>query len=232
MSVTKVRARHLQKNVEAAVTLGGVAAYAAKMPLLRRIPLPLPFVVVTVALASSACESTSNRAERSAPQATAPEPPTAVPAAMPSGASPLTLVTDPSLVCMVNNQFMGRPQIPVQVSGKTYYGCCAMCKARLEGDATARTALDPVTQTPVDKASAVIGTTPTGAALYFASREHFDAYARLSQFHCHANRGRVNSAFRSRIGNAMDASRCHGTDIDDGTGLLGSHDRDDGAAAP
>ncbi len=101
----------------------------------------------------------------------------------PAPASELTLVTDTSRVCMVNNQFMGRPQIPVQVNGKTYYGCCAMCKARLEGDAKARTAVDPVTQTPVDKATAVIGTTSTGSTLYFASREHFDAYARRSRAH-------------------------------------------------
>ena len=35
----------------------------------------------------------------------------------------LTEVTDPSQVCMVNDQFMGRAQIPVSVGGKTYYGC-------------------------------------------------------------------------------------------------------------
>lgn len=90
----------------------------------------------------------------------------------------LTLVTDASQVCMVNNQFMGRAQIPVQVEGKTYYGCCAMCKTRLEKDASARTAIDPVSQESVDKATAIIGKMPDGSALYFASRDHFDSYAR------------------------------------------------------
>src|SRR5690606_36465661 len=31
-------------------------------------------------------------------------------------------VADPSLVCMVNDQFMGTPQIPIAVAGRTYYG--------------------------------------------------------------------------------------------------------------
>jgi YHS domain-containing protein len=95
--------------------------------------------------------------------------------------SVVTLVTDASQVCMVNDQFMGRSQIPVQVDGKTYYGCCAMCKGRLQSDAAARTAVDPVTNDAVDKASAVIGKTTTGLVLYFASREHFQTYSRRAQ---------------------------------------------------
>ena len=53
-------------------------------------------------------------------------------------------VADRSLVCMVNDQDMGKTQIPVVVEGKTYYGCCAMCKERLAKDANARTGVDPV----------------------------------------------------------------------------------------
>jgi YHS domain-containing protein len=98
-----------------------------------------------------------------------------------SDSSVLTLVTDTSQVCMVNDQFMGKAQIPVQVEGKTYYGCCAMCKGRLQSDAAARTAIDPVTNAAVDKASAVIGKTITGSVLYFANREHFQTYARREQ---------------------------------------------------
>ena len=105
----------------------------------------------------------------------------ATPAPNQSDSSVLTLVTDTSQVCMVNNQFIGRPQIPVQVDGKTYYGCCAMCKGRLQSDAPARTAIDPVTNAAVDKASAVIGKTTTGSVLYFANREHFQTYARRAQ---------------------------------------------------
>jgi len=37
-----------------------------------------------------------------------------------------------SEVCMVNDRVMGKPQIPVEVEGKTYYGCCEGCKSRLQ----------------------------------------------------------------------------------------------------
>lgn len=88
----------------------------------------------------------------------------------------MTEVTDSSQVCMVNDQFMGRPQILVPVAGKNYYGCCEMCKGRLERDAAARTASDPVSGRTVDKASAVIGMTDTGHVLYFESRDTLAAY--------------------------------------------------------
>lgn len=131
------------------------------------------FIVFVATVGLAACQ-----ASRDVP-ATAkvsPEAPAAATPAPVSSAS-VTLVDDRSNVCMVNNQFMGRPQIPVQVDGKTYYGCCSMCKARLESDASIRTAVDPVSKAPVDKASAVIGKTATGAALYFASLDNLHAYA-------------------------------------------------------
>jgi len=94
--------------------------------------------------------------------------------------SSLTRVSDPSLVCMINNRFMGSAQIPVPVAGKTYYGCCAGCKAKLESDPGARTALDPVTQKAVDKAQAVLGQTNTGEVLYFENDQTFASYAQRS----------------------------------------------------
>ncbi|HEY6562591.1 MAG TPA: hypothetical protein VI072_35230 [Polyangiaceae bacterium] len=98
-------------------------------------------------------------------------------AANPSAAS-WTLVDDRSQVCMVNNQFMGRAQIPIAVNGKTYYGCCEMCKGRLGNDASARSATDPLTQKPVDKAVAVIAKRPDGAVAYFESEQTFAAYTK------------------------------------------------------
>ena len=82
---------------------------------------------------------------------------------------------------MVNNQFMGRPQIPIVVEGKTYYGCCEMCKDRLAKDSAARTAVDPVSSKPVDKAVAVIAKAESGAALYFESEATFAAYSKRVQ---------------------------------------------------
>jgi YHS domain-containing protein len=90
----------------------------------------------------------------------------------------LTRVSDPSTVCMVNDQFMGTAQIPVQVDGKTYYGCCKMCEARLNKEQAARIGKDPVSQREVDKASAIIGKDATGKVLYFESEETFLAYAK------------------------------------------------------
>jgi YHS domain-containing protein len=90
----------------------------------------------------------------------------------------LALVTDRSLVCMVNNQFMGRPQIPVTVDSRVYYGCCEMCKGRLTNDAGARSATDPISGRAIDKAVAVIGRTETGSTLYFENQANFAAYAK------------------------------------------------------
>ena len=100
------------------------------------------------------------------------------PAQSPAG---LTRIVDPSLVCMVNNRFMDSPQIPVPVNGKTYYGCCAGCKAKLANDPSARTAVDPVTQRPVDKALAVLAKTNTGAVLYFESEQNLASYSQGSR---------------------------------------------------
>ena len=79
-------------------------------------------------------------------------------------------------VCMVNDTYFSKPQIPVLVGEKTYYGCCEMCKGRLGHDATVRTATDPVSGTPVDKALAVVGALPDGRVLYFESETTLKAY--------------------------------------------------------
>lgn len=92
-------------------------------------------------------------------------------------ASKLTLVTDRSLVCMVNNQFMDKPQIPIEVEGRTYYGCCEMCKERLGADPSSRVAVDPVTGKTVDKASAVIAQDAGGKTFYFESDQTFATFA-------------------------------------------------------
>ena len=88
----------------------------------------------------------------------------------------MTRVADVSQVCMVNDQFMGKPQIPIAVEGRTYYGCCAMCKDRLGNDPKARTARDPVTGEQVDKATAVIVQDRAGKVMYFASEDTLNRY--------------------------------------------------------
>jgi YHS domain-containing protein len=79
-------------------------------------------------------------------------------------------------VCMINNQIFEKDQIPVEVQGRTYYGCCEMCKERLANDAASRTAVDPVSGKEVDKAKAVIAAKPDGSVLYFESEESMEKY--------------------------------------------------------
>jgi len=84
-------------------------------------------------------------------------------------------------VCMVNDQFMARKQIPVPVQGKIYYGCCQMCVGTLTNDASERHATDPVSGHSVDKATAVIGALPDGGVFYFENEANLNAYVRRGQ---------------------------------------------------
>jgi YHS domain-containing protein len=138
--------------------------------------MQLRLLVVSFLLAASACGT-------EAPPAAAPtdheaaHARTSSPAVAPaSSAVALTRVDDPSLVCMVNNQLMATPQIPVEVNGLTYYGCCAMCKERLATDVAAREARDPVTGETVDKAKAVMASDPDGAIYYFARTDTLNRF--------------------------------------------------------
>jgi YHS domain-containing protein len=79
-------------------------------------------------------------------------------------------------VCMINNQVFDKDQIPVQVEGRTYYGCCEMCREKLTNDPASRLAVDPVTGKKVDKAKAVIAALPDGSVLYFESAETMAKY--------------------------------------------------------
>jgi YHS domain-containing protein len=72
---------------------------------------------------------------------------------------------------MVNDQYMGKEQIPVVVGGKTYFGCCAMCKEKLEKNEAARMAVDPVSGARVDKATAVIGRDASNKVYYFENEQ-------------------------------------------------------------
>ncbi len=76
---------------------------------------------------------------------------------------------DPSIVCMVTDNVMGKPQIPIEVEGKTYYGCCKNCVGTLKGDPSIRAAKDPFSGKMVDKSSAFILEGPDGEAIYFES---------------------------------------------------------------
>lgn len=88
------------------------------------------------------------------------------------------LIVEREKVCMVNDTYFGRPQIPVRYSGKTYYGCCEMCKKTLAEDSRARTAPDALTGRSVDKSTAVIAAKEDGSVLYFENKTNFEKYRR------------------------------------------------------
>lgn len=129
------------------------------MTAVMKAALLLPFL-----LGLSACEASS---------------PTAAPAAV---VQPVKLpagwerVADPSQVCMVNDQYMGKPQIPIAVEGRTYYGCCPMCKDRLANQPTSRVGKDPVTGNDVDKSVALMVKDASGKILYFENEDSLRRY--------------------------------------------------------
>ncbi len=81
-----------------------------------------------------------------------------------------------SEVCMVTDQVMGKPQIPVEIEGKTYYGCCEGCKAKLQKNRSIRYSTDPLTGKEVDKARAYIVQGDLSKALYFESEQTATRY--------------------------------------------------------
>ena len=82
-------------------------------------------------------------------------------------------------VCMVNDAYIGKKQFEVKFDGKTYYGCCEMCKERIPKDATVRMAIDPYSHKQVDKANAVIAVTGNnGEVSYFENKENYAKYVK------------------------------------------------------
>ncbi len=77
---------------------------------------------------------------------------------------------------MINNKDMGKPQLPVPVGEKIYYGCCEMCVKNINENVKVRYAVDPVTGKEVDKATAVLGALPDGSILYFESEDSYNAF--------------------------------------------------------
>ena len=99
----------------------------------------------------------------------------------PAPPAPPLVKVEASKVCMINEHFMDKEQIPVEVDGKIYFGCCNMCKERLATDETKRFATDPVTGRKVDKAKAVIGAAGDGSVAYFESDATLEQYNKTAQ---------------------------------------------------
>jgi len=83
-----------------------------------------------------------------------------------------------SYVCFVNNRYMGKEQIPVNVNGKTYYGCCQGCVGNLKNNRKVRYATDPFSKKEVDKSTAYIVVKPGSSEVwYFESEKNYNSFA-------------------------------------------------------
>jgi len=87
-------------------------------------------------------------------------------------------IVEAEYVCMVNDAAYDKEQVRVDVEGKTYYGCCEMCKARLVKNEKLRIGIDPISGKAVDKATAIIAA---------------DAYNRVFYFENEANLNKANA---------------------------------------
>lgn len=89
---------------------------------------------------------------------------------------PAVSVPERTRVCMVQDTVMTVPAVPLERDGKTYYGCCPMCKGKIAAEPKRYTlARDPLTGATVDKATAEL-LSVDGRVLYFesdASRKRF-----------------------------------------------------------
>lgn len=79
-------------------------------------------------------------------------------------------------VCMITNKLFADEQIEVDIEGKKYYGCCEMCKGKLQQDIASRMATDPVSGKTVDKSLAVIGAAQNNSVYYFESEENLNNF--------------------------------------------------------
>jgi len=80
-------------------------------------------------------------------------------------------------VCMMQDMVLGKAGIPIQFAGKTYYGCCEMCKEKIKNEPQKYTrATDLVSRKPVDKSESFIYSVD-GTAYYFASDANRQTFA-------------------------------------------------------
>ena len=114
---------------------------------------PIALVVVLLTLCASLAVASSNKSDK-----------------------PYLTRVDNKQVCMVNNGYMKKDQIPVPVEGRTYYGCCQMCVTALQSDKSKRVAVDPVSGKKVDKSLAVIGADADGNVFYFENADNLAKY--------------------------------------------------------
>ncbi len=134
--------------------------------------IPFLSIAALAALSLTACKQNTSESNTS----------TATAMAQTSSQNPKVGDHVPSdLVCMVNNEYMGKEQLVVEVEGKTYYGCCEMCQERLPKDESVRYAVDPQTGEKVDKATAyIVLAGERGEVAYFANEKNYKDFQSMN----------------------------------------------------
>jgi len=79
-------------------------------------------------------------------------------------------------ICFITKKRFERNLKSVNVEGKTYYGCCDDCLAKLTNDPASRKDVDPVSGKEVDKATAFIGMDKDGNVYFFESQENLKKF--------------------------------------------------------
>jgi YHS domain-containing protein len=140
---------------------------------MKRNGLGLVFALLVVSFGLPVPTDARSSSGQSNPTSSMPTSQQSVADARPEGR--LTKI-DPRRVCMVTNHAFDEPQWPIDITGKTYYGCCNMCKGVLARDRSQRVAVDPVSKKKIDKSAAVIGVGANKGVLYFENETNLDKY--------------------------------------------------------
>ncbi|WP_421773833.1 hypothetical protein [Gracilimonas sp.] len=79
-------------------------------------------------------------------------------------------------VCLMTDRSFDEEQIPVNIDGIIYYGCCNNCVKNLKEQEENRYAVDPVSKKRINKATAVIGASADNSVYYFESEENLKRF--------------------------------------------------------
>ena len=80
-------------------------------------------------------------------------------------------IDDRTRVCMMQDSLQVKPGTPIEIDGKTYYGCCSMCAGKMKANPAKYTkAKDPVSSALVDKSGAFVFA-HNGSIYYFESED-------------------------------------------------------------
>lgn len=89
------------------------------------------------------------------------------------------VVVPDSMVCMVSGEIKHKAINPIELEGKTYWGCCGQCETKLKYNTkNARMAKDPISEKLISKADAYIRINPENnrKVMFFESEANYNEY--------------------------------------------------------